>query len=76
MPLTPAEAEAARQEPAVYCNQAIVEMGPVIRLSFMDQSPAGSICRAAVALPMEVAAELCTMLRQLLDQAGKPAQTN
>jgi hypothetical protein len=74
------EYRVSQESPGVYSNRVIVSVGPVVRISFMEQftpdDPGRS--RVAVAIPHQTAVELMSLLKELLvvpDSPGVSGQT-
>lgn len=63
--------------PAVYANRCFVSLGPVVRLTFMEQQQAGNIpvgplhFRTAVTLDLAQAVALSKVMNSLLSEVEK-----
>ena len=67
--ITQTDLEIAMQGPALYANRVIVNLGPVVRLSFVEQaSETSATFRAAVVLPHLTAIELAAILKGMLSE--------
>ena len=62
MELAPEDLKAAFEGPAIYVDRVMVMVGATVRLAFVEQTAAGPIFRAAVALPHQTAIEFAKIL--------------
>jgi hypothetical protein len=62
------DVDVSLEGPAIYANRVIVNVRPVVRLSFIEQTAADKppTFRAAVAIPHQTAFELAAILKTVL----------